>query len=72
MPPAASPPRVKGRGWKIEALLLTHGHFDHIWDAGLIEADHGCPVYATRGTCPSSRTSTTSPLFGIRGRFSLS
>jgi hydroxyacylglutathione hydrolase len=27
------------------ALVLTHGHFDHMWDAVLIAEDHHCPVY---------------------------
>lgn len=27
------------------ALLLTHGHFDHMWDAVLIQEDHQCPIY---------------------------
>ena len=27
------------------ALVLTHGHFDHIWDAALIQEDHQCPVF---------------------------
>jgi hydroxyacylglutathione hydrolase len=27
------------------ALVLTHGHFDHMWDAVLIAEDHNCPIY---------------------------
>jgi glyoxylase-like metal-dependent hydrolase (beta-lactamase superfamily II) len=27
------------------SLLLTHGHFDHMWDSVLIHEDHNCPVY---------------------------
>ena len=27
------------------ALLLTHGHFDHMWDSVLIQEDYHCPVY---------------------------
>jgi hydroxyacylglutathione hydrolase len=27
------------------ALLLTHGHFDHMWDSVLIQEDHQCPVF---------------------------
>jgi glyoxylase-like metal-dependent hydrolase (beta-lactamase superfamily II) len=27
------------------ALLLTHGHFDHMWDSVLIQEDYQCPVY---------------------------
>ena len=28
----------------ISLLLLTHGHYDHVWDAAKIVRDHGCPV----------------------------
>ena len=27
------------------ALVLTHGHFDHMWDSVLVQEDHHCPVY---------------------------
>jgi len=33
------------RGRKIAALVLTHGHWDHIWDAAALVEEHGCPVY---------------------------
>ena len=29
----------------VAALLLTHGHFDHVVDAAAIQRRHGCPVY---------------------------
>jgi hydroxyacylglutathione hydrolase len=28
----------------ISLLLLTHGHFDHVWDAAGVVARHECPV----------------------------
>jgi glyoxylase-like metal-dependent hydrolase (beta-lactamase superfamily II) len=28
----------------ISLLLLTHGHFDHVWDAAAVARRHGCPV----------------------------
>jgi len=31
----------KGR---ISMLLLTHGHFDHVWDAAAVASLHDCPV----------------------------
>lgn len=31
---------------QVNALLLTHQHFDHVQDAALIQKNHGCPVYA--------------------------
>lgn len=33
-------------GVKVDALLLTHQHFDHVLDAAAVARDHGCPVYA--------------------------
>ncbi len=26
-------------------LLLTHGHFDHMWDSVLVQEDYGCPIW---------------------------
>ncbi|HSI85229.1 MAG: MBL fold metallo-hydrolase [Candidatus Methylacidiphilales bacterium] len=37
---------IRGLGLKISALVLTHGHFDHIWEATKIADDHDCPIYA--------------------------
>lgn len=39
-------------GEKIDALLLTHGHFDHVADAAAIQRRHGCPVYFHADTRP--------------------
>ena len=30
---------------RVSALFLTHGHFDHVWDAGLIQEAFACPVF---------------------------
>lgn len=32
------------RDTPISLLLLTHGHFDHVWDAAEVARIHGCPV----------------------------
>lgn len=37
---------LRGLGVRVDALLLTHQHFDHVMDAARIVADHGCPVVA--------------------------
>jgi hydroxyacylglutathione hydrolase len=29
---------------KVDVLLLTHGHIDHVWDAARIQREHGCRV----------------------------
>lgn len=35
---------LRDRKEKVSLLVLTHGHFDHTWDAAPIARDHGCPV----------------------------
>jgi len=42
-------------GLRIEALLLTHGHSDHVWDAASVARDHGCPVYLHTADLPLLR-----------------
>jgi hydroxyacylglutathione hydrolase len=37
---------LAGRGVGVDALLLTHQHFDHVLDAARIKAEHGCEIYA--------------------------
>lgn len=39
-------------GERIDALLLTHGHFDHVADAAAVQRRHGCSVYFHRDTLP--------------------
>jgi glyoxylase-like metal-dependent hydrolase (beta-lactamase superfamily II) len=35
---------LQARGHRVELLLLTHGHIDHVWDAARIQREHGCRV----------------------------
>jgi hydroxyacylglutathione hydrolase len=42
-------------GIKLDALLLTHWHFDHVVDAARLARDHGCPIYAWGPSTPESR-----------------
>ncbi len=35
---------LETRGHKVELLLLTHGHIDHVWDAARIQREHSCTV----------------------------
>ncbi len=39
-------------GERIDALLLTHGHFDHVADAAALQRRHGCRVYFHSDTRP--------------------
>lgn len=36
---------VRRNGWKIERILLTHGHFDHIGAAVQLSEQLGAPIY---------------------------
>ncbi len=36
---------AREQGLPVAALVLTHGHFDHIEDAARVRREFGCPVY---------------------------
>ncbi len=37
---------LKMRGAKVDVLLLTHQHFDHVLDAAAVKEQQGCQVFA--------------------------
>ncbi|QQL44165.1 MBL fold metallo-hydrolase [Sulfuriroseicoccus oceanibius] len=37
---------LEQKGIKLQALVLTHQHYDHVMDAAKVAEAHGCPVYA--------------------------
>ncbi|MGF1679176.1 MAG: MBL fold metallo-hydrolase [Candidatus Methylacidiphilales bacterium] len=37
---------LQERGLRVAGMILTHGHWDHIWDAAEIASEHDCPVIA--------------------------
>lgn len=41
--------QVLCKGKKVVAILLTHGHFDHVGGVKHIAAETGCPVYLHEG-----------------------
>jgi glyoxylase-like metal-dependent hydrolase (beta-lactamase superfamily II) len=47
------------------ALVLTHGHFDHMWDAMLIQEDHHCPVYIHANDAPMVMDTSYVKMFGV-------
>ena len=46
------------------AVLLTHGHVDHIWSAQKVADTYGCPVYIH----PEDRFMLTDPIKGFGPR----
>lgn len=60
---------LRTQGVKVDVLFLTHQHFDHVLEAAVIKAEHGCKVYAFS---PFSRRLTLEELFGIVMGISLS
>ena len=49
---------VDGLGLQLDALLLTHAHFDHVIDAARLARAHRCPIYAWGPSTPASRLET--------------
>ncbi len=54
-------PWLKSRGVHVDALFLTHQHFDHVLDAAEVKAEHQCPVFSF---APFSRDLTLERLYG--------
>ena len=48
---------------RVEAVLITHGHFDHMWNAQDVAREYGCPVWIH----PADRHLLSDPMAAISG-----
>ena len=55
--------RTKKLGKEIEAILLTHGHFDHVGAVRPLVAELGCPVYICEKDLSMPPMMTAGPLY---------
>lgn len=55
--------KVQELGKRIEAILLTHGHFDHVGGVKSIAKVTGCAVYLHEGELVMPESWTDGPLF---------
>ena len=55
--------KVTALGLQVEAILLTHGHFDHVGAVRDIAADTGCPVYIHEAELTLPAPLTAGPLY---------
>lgn len=46
---------LENMGTRLDALLLTHWHFDHVVDAARLARDHGCRIFAWGPSTPVTR-----------------
>lgn len=54
---------VAEHGLRVEAVLITHGHFDHMWNAQDVAREYGCPVWIH----PADRHLLSDPMAAISG-----
>lgn len=55
--------QVERLGLQVEAVLLTHGHFDHVGAVRDIAADTGCKVYIHEAELSMPPAFTAGPLY---------
>jgi hydroxyacylglutathione hydrolase len=58
---------LKQRKITLTALILTHGHFDHIWDAARIQQEFSCPIWIQEDDAFMLKDPTVFHRFGITG-----
>lgn len=65
--PGGEPEKVldflRRQGLTLEAILLTHGHFDHVGAVKPLAEETGCPVYLCQEDLSLPGTMTAGPLY---------
>ena len=59
----ALPDKIDALGLTVEAILLTHGHFDHVGGVKELAAETGCPVYIHEAELSMPPMMTAGPLY---------
>ena len=61
---AANPSAIvaMAAGYRVKAIVTTHGHWDHVGAAGAVSATLGAPILIGEADAAMSRLSTWSPL----------
>ena len=67
--PEGSADWLRGHGVKLDALLLTHAHIDHIHDAAAILREHGCTLHYHRDGVPLLADSSAYKRYGLSIEF---
>lgn len=67
--PEGSADWLRAHGWKLDALLLTHAHIDHIHDAAAIVREHDCPAYYHPDGLPLLRDRNAYRRYGLSIEF---
>ena len=56
---------IQDKTKSLAGLVLTHGHFDHIWDAATIAESYYCPVYYHQDDLPMFENPDIMSSFGL-------
>ncbi len=60
---------LRERELRVETLLLTHGHFDHVWDAAELVSEFGAVAYAHPADFPLLYHPIRPRNYGISGEY---
>ncbi|MGD9895466.1 MAG: MBL fold metallo-hydrolase [Candidatus Methylacidiphilaceae bacterium] len=60
---------LREKKMRVETLLLTHGHFDHVWDAAQLVSEHRAVAYAHPADLPLLHHPVDLRTYGIPGEY---